>query len=181
MSPLADFDWTAARERLERARLALERGDTHAAEDAERLLEQRARELAQPVPEPPAPVRPIDVIVLDLAGERYAVDVGSVLEVVPVGRLTPVPSTPAFVLGLTTVRGRVLPVMDLAPVLGIDAREDREDSHVVVVQADGVAFGIAAGGVDGPERHEAEKLEAEMVGVLDVHALVAERRLEVEE
>jgi purine-binding chemotaxis protein CheW len=176
------FDWPAARERVERARIALRRIGTYSDQEARELLERRARDLARTVEEPPQPVRPLDVLLLDLAGERYAVEVDSVLEVVPAGSLTPVPCTPRFVLGLTTVRGRVLPVMDVARVLGIAGdEEDRRDSHVVLVEADGVTFGIAAGGVEGPERHDAKKLEADMVGVLDVHALVADRRLEVEE
>jgi purine-binding chemotaxis protein CheW len=175
------FDWPAAHERVERARIALRRIGTYTDEEARELLERRARELARTVAEPPKPVKPLDVLLLDLAGERYAIEVGSVLEVVPAGALTPVPCTPRFVLGLMTVRGRVLPVMDVAHVLGIAGEEDRHDSHVVLVEADGVTFGIAAGGVEGPERHDAGKLEADMVGVLDIHALVADRRLEVEE
>jgi purine-binding chemotaxis protein CheW len=176
------FDWPAARERVERARVALRRIGTYSDEEAQALLERRARELAQPVVQAPEPVRPLDVLLLDLAGERCAVEVGSVLEVLPAGSLTPVPCTPRFVLGLTTVRGRVLPVLDIARVLGIGGDDgDRLDGYVVLVEADGVTFGIAAGGVEGPERHDAGKLEADMVGVLDVHALVADRRLEVEE
>jgi purine-binding chemotaxis protein CheW len=181
VSPLNGFDWPAAHERVERARLALQRIGTYSDDEARALLERRARELARPAQEPPAPVSAIDVLLIELAGERYAVEVGCVVEVVPAASLTPVPCTPRFVLGLTTVRGRVLPVMDIAPVLGIGGDEGREPTNIVVVEADGVPFGIAAGGVEGPERHDAGKLEADMVGVLDVPALVADRRLEVDE
>jgi purine-binding chemotaxis protein CheW len=176
------FDWPAAHERVGRARIALRRIGTYTDEEARELLERRARDLARTAEEPPKPVKPLDVLLLDLAGERYAIEVDSVLEVVHTQSLTPVPCTPRFVLGLTTVRGRVLPVMDVARVLGLEYDDqDRQNSHVVLVEADGVTFGIAAGGVEGPERHDAAKLEADMVGVLDIHALVADRRLEVEE
>ena len=183
MSPHNGFDFPTAHERVERARQALRQLGTYSDEEAQALLERRARELAKPVEEPPQPLKPLDVLLLDLAGERYAVEVGCVLEVVPAGSLTPVPCTPRFVLGLTTVRGRVLPVLDVARVLAIGSGddEDRKHSHIVLVEADGVTFGIAAGGVEGPERHDAGKLEADMVGVLDLHALVADRRLEVDE
>jgi hypothetical protein len=71
-------------------------------------------------------------------------------------------------------------VMDLAPVLGTAAGAG-ERRHVVVVEADAATFGIAADDFDGPVREEAGKLQGDMVAVLDVHALVADRRLEVEQ
>jgi purine-binding chemotaxis protein CheW len=178
MTGRSTIDWTEARERLARARRALERGDADSSTDAARVLELRARRLAQPVETAPEPVDALDVLVVELAGERHAIEVEHVLEVLPAGPLTPVPCTPAFVLGVTNVRGRVLPVLDLVPVLGI-ATAAAERSHVVVVEADAACFGIAADGFEGPVRREAGQLEADMVGVLDVRALVADRRLEV--
>jgi purine-binding chemotaxis protein CheW len=180
MTARSPVDWTEARERLERARRALEHSDTHATADAARVLELRARRLAQPVETVLEPVDALDVLVVKLAGERHAIEVEHVVEVLPAGPLTSVPCTPAFVLGVTNVRGRVLPVLDLVPVLGI-APAAAERGHVVVIEAGGACFGIAADGFEGPVRRAARQLEAEMVGVLDVRALVADRRLEVEQ
>jgi purine-binding chemotaxis protein CheW len=174
------IDWTVARRRLERARRALEGRATHASGDADRVLAERARLLAQPPETVPEPVDARDVLLVTLAGERHAIDVEHVVEVLPAGPLTPVPCTPAFVRGVTNVRGRVLPVLDLAPVLGIAASVG-DGKHHVVVEADGVTFGIAADGFEGPVRQEAGQLKADMVGALDVRALVADRRLEVEQ
>ena len=56
---------------------------------------------------------------LRVAGEAYAVPVGSVLEVVPLGEVTAVPGSRSEVLGVLNVRGQILAVADLAPVLGL--------------------------------------------------------------
>jgi purine-binding chemotaxis protein CheW len=53
-----------------------------------------------------------------VAGEELAMAVGSVEEVVGCGRITRVPSMPLFVRGAMNLRGRALPVIDLAAKLG---------------------------------------------------------------
>ena len=54
-----------------------------------------------------------------LGGESYAVAVENVIEVGGVGELSPVPGAHGAVLGVRNLRGEVLPVFDLASVLGI--------------------------------------------------------------
>jgi purine-binding chemotaxis protein CheW len=49
---------------------------------------------------------------------RLGIPSSSVIEVFRGGRLTPLPRTPAFVLGVTGHRGQVLPVLDLLRFLG---------------------------------------------------------------
>jgi purine-binding chemotaxis protein CheW len=56
---------------------------------------------------------------LTVAGEPYAVPVGSVLEVVPLGEVTDVPGSRAELLGVLNLRGQILAVADLAPILGL--------------------------------------------------------------
>jgi chemotaxis signal transduction protein len=56
---------------------------------------------------------------LRVAGEAYAVPVGSVLEVVGVGEVTAVPGARSELLGVLNLRGQILAVADLAPVLGL--------------------------------------------------------------
>lgn len=48
------------------------------------------------------------------AGEEYATEILRIREVVEYQRLTPVPTTPAWVRGVMNLRGTVVPVLDLA-------------------------------------------------------------------
>ncbi len=52
-------------------------------------------------------------IVFRLGKERYALDAGHVIEVIPRLPLRPQPGTPDFVAGLFNFRGKVVPVLDL--------------------------------------------------------------------
>lgn len=69
-----------------------------------------------------------------LGGHRFAVDVADAREVVVFDDMTPVPLAPSFVLGLANLRGTVMPVVDLAPLLGLPAR-----------QAEGQTLGVVLG------------------------------------
>jgi purine-binding chemotaxis protein CheW len=53
-----------------------------------------------------------------IAGENLAMALGTVEEVLGCGRITRVPSMPRFVRGAMNLRGRALPVIDLAAKLG---------------------------------------------------------------
>lgn len=61
------------------------------------------------------------VCLLTLGGEVYAVDLRHVREVFEVDTITPVPGMPPAFVGVTNVRGAVIPVMDLRRMLGLAA------------------------------------------------------------
>ncbi|HEY9244206.1 MAG TPA: chemotaxis protein CheW [Streptosporangiaceae bacterium] len=54
-----------------------------------------------------------------VAGEAYAIPAGHVVEVAPPAELTRVPGTPPELAGVRNMRGTILPVIDLAALLGI--------------------------------------------------------------
>jgi chemotaxis signal transduction protein len=68
-----------------------------------------------------------------LGGHRFAVDVADAREVVVFDAMTPVPLAPSFVLGLANLRGTVMPVVDLAPLLGLPARQPEAQTLGVVL------------------------------------------------
>lgn len=59
------------------------------------------------------------VCLLTLGGEIYAVDLRHVREVFEVDVITPVPGMPPALVGVTNVRGAVIPVMDLRRMLNL--------------------------------------------------------------
>jgi purine-binding chemotaxis protein CheW len=69
-------------------------------------------------PEENAAPPPVGLVTFFVAGVEYGVPVARVHEVVRVETITRVPLAPPHVRGLTTHRGRMIPVIDLAAVLG---------------------------------------------------------------
>lgn len=90
---------------------------------AQELLEQRAQLLAQPQVSLQVDTSQTRLMLFARSGARYALDTRFVLEVLAVSAHTELPFTPAFNLGLTSARGELLPLFDLAALLGEPARE----------------------------------------------------------
>jgi purine-binding chemotaxis protein CheW len=120
-------------------------------------------------------------LIVGIADERYAVPVQDVAEVAPVGELTPVPGAPPAVMGVKSLRGRVIPVVDLGAVLGMRTSHGRR--AIVLVDDDGDAAGLAVDAVldVGPvEARPGEDVEpplagsvvvdGRLVGIVDVRA-----------
>jgi purine-binding chemotaxis protein CheW len=170
----ARLDWERARERLAAARRALE-APSPAEERA--VLAERARALSRPLPDPLAGVADHDVVVFSVCGERFAVAAEDVLEAFELTDPTQVPGTPARLVGVVYHRGRVLAVMDLRETLVAGGGPAGELRHVVAVQVDGLAFGIAAEAVEETSREQAGAL----LTVLDLEALAADARLRIDD
>ncbi len=89
-------------------------------------------------------------MLLGIGGSTYAMPVAAVREIVRLPAVTRVPGLPAFVTGLANVRGRVLAVLDLRPLLGLDAA--RGERLVILDRADAGSPPVSAaagGGVIG--------------------------------
>lgn len=90
------------------------------AQPGSKLLERRARELARAVEAEGGLADGLEVITFHLGGERYAIDTRYVLEVSPLTQVTRVPGAGATLVGVANLRGTLLPVFDLAQVLGLE-------------------------------------------------------------
>ena len=193
------IDWQEAYARLARAGRALEAGAEVAPEEAQRILDKRAKALARPREEVSLPTVALDLLVFSLGAERYGIETTCVVDVLRFTELTRVPCTPPFVLGVVNHRGRIVPVLDLQRLLGTAGAEtSTAEGRIVTVEAGGMTFGILAAAVTGSIRIGADVLAparsavgsgpslvrgvtAEMVAVLDVDALVHDPRIVVNE
>lgn len=72
-------------------------------------------------------------IVFEVAGQKLIAPLGEIAEVLATPTYTPMPLTKEWLLGIANVRGRLLPLMDLAKFLRIDAKNHIKHQKVMVV------------------------------------------------
>lgn len=148
----ASVDWRDVHQRLDAARAAVERTWMPDAEETKRILKARAQALArEPVPAEAAGGR-IEVVEFILAHERYAIESQYVREVYPLENLTPLPCTPAFVLGIVNVRGEILSVIDIKKFFDLPEKGLTDLNKVIVLQSGNMLFGILADAIAGVRR-----------------------------
>ena len=65
------------------------------------------------------PLSTVQYLTFLTAGEEYAIAIVKVREIIEYEAVTTVPNTPVWIRGVTNLRGRVVPVVDLAVKFGI--------------------------------------------------------------
>ena len=102
---------------------------------ADELGATGAAEVAAPVPE-------LHLVTFLLEREAYGVPVQRVREVIRVGEITRVPQAPEHVRGVTNLRGRILPVVELRGRLGLTPAVVTPRSRIIVTEAHGRILGL---------------------------------------
>jgi purine-binding chemotaxis protein CheW len=100
------------------------------------------------------------VVVLRVQGGDYAVPINRVQEIVRVPEITRVPHAQAGVEGVINLRGRVLPVVDLAARLALGITQRARSARVVVVDGGSESVGLLVDGVSEVLRVSAADVEA---------------------
>jgi len=112
--------------------------------DLHDILAQRARELATEVYEEYEDESAIEVLEFLLSGERYAIDMGYVKEVALLREITQLPGTPPFILGIISLRGAIISLVDLRTILGLPPKGLTDYNRVIVLHGEKMTFGVLA-------------------------------------
>jgi purine-binding chemotaxis protein CheW len=87
----------------------------------------------------------IELACFALGDVTLAIDVQQLREVARCPRLTPLPQAPSLIEGVIDLRGRVIPVIDLGRALLDRPIPDGPLARVVVLECDGLVFGLRVG------------------------------------
>ncbi len=82
------------------------------------------------------------LVVFNLGGEAYAVDITAVREIIQMQPITGLPDTAHFMEGVINLRGRVITVMDLRKRFGLGEVERSKESRIVILNIEGQEIGI---------------------------------------
>src|SRR5688572_23531277 len=72
-------------------------------------------------------------VVFQVREERYGIRSQSILEVIPLVRLRPVPRAPSWLIGMFVYRGTLTPVIDLCMLIGGYVCPARLSSRIILV------------------------------------------------
>jgi purine-binding chemotaxis protein CheW len=89
-----------------------------------------------------SPASEISLACFEAGGRSYALDVTAVREIVRMSEITPLPNAPELIEGVVELRGRVVPVLDLGRVLGVESVVRTGDNRIVVLEHDGMRLGL---------------------------------------
>ncbi|WP_448522922.1 chemotaxis protein CheW [Pseudothermotoga sp.] len=99
-----------------------------------------------------------EVFVFGVGGQEMAFDVEHVSIVIEKTDITPVPRAKKNVLGVMNLRGRIVPVIDLAAMLNLSSKDSAE-GKIVVVNYEDIETGFLVEKVRGVMRVNSEDVE----------------------
>ena len=194
----AAIDWRALHQRLDVAQAATEHAWIPNAEETKRILKARAQALAREPGEAQA-ADALEIVEFMLAHEKYGVETSFVREIHPLTNLTPLPCTPAFVLGVVNLRGEIVSVIDIKKFFDLPEKGLTDLNKVVVLQSETMRFGVLADAVLGVRRIPVAELQpslptltgireqylkgvtSERMIVLDAEKLLSDEKMVVQE
>ena len=140
----SQIDWQAIGKRLLEASVATQEALQPSPERARRILDERASNLARPSVDPHSARNTTDVISFALDGEQFCIETRCVREVRRFGEVTPLPGVPDFLVGVTNLRGEILPLIDIRCFLELPSKGPAVPSHVIICGDARAEFGIIA-------------------------------------
>ncbi|KAA0238682.1 purine-binding chemotaxis protein CheW [bacterium] len=99
------------------------------------------------------------VVIFRLGKEYYALDIQAVQEIVRMQAITAIPGTDFWVEGITNLRGRVVPVIDLRKRCNVDISDYTPETRIVVVSSATGMVGLIVDAVSEVLRIPSEQVE----------------------
>jgi len=87
------------------------------------------------------------LVVFDLAGESYGINIAAVESIIKMQAITQLPQAPYYVKGVTNLRGAVLPVIDLRLRFDLAAQEVSRQTRIIIVTMGKIKVGVVVDGV----------------------------------
>lgn len=122
---------------------------TLSSEEKAKILKERARKLAASVKAEESKEENLEVVEFLLSQERYGFESQYIREVYPLENFTPIPCTPAFVLGVINVRGQILSIIDMGRFFDLPRKGITDLNKVIILRSDDMEFGILADEISG--------------------------------
>lgn len=112
--------------------------------EKERILRERARDLAAAHEKSAEQEDARQVVLFSLDRETYGFELRYVREVCPLQDFVPLPGTPDFVLGIINVRGQILSIVNLKKFFDLPEKALTDLNRVIILKRGEMEFGILA-------------------------------------
>jgi purine-binding chemotaxis protein CheW len=99
------------------------------------------------------------LVVFTLADEQYALPIGSVIEIIRHTRARTISTTNPWVRGVIGLRGKIIPIFDLAARVGLSGKPEAESDKIVIIDTATGPIGVIVQEVDEVLTITADQIE----------------------
>lgn len=84
----------------------------------------------------------LQLVIFQLGGEEFGVDIMAVQEIIKMPEITPIPQAPEYVAGVINLRGKIIVVVSLGKKFDIQSCDKNEEYKVIVVELENQVIGM---------------------------------------
>jgi len=110
-----------------------------------------------PAPEPKLATS-AQFVGFEIDGQKCLFHIERIQEIVTPGRVTRLPDVPAYVVGVSNLRGTIIPIIDLRLLFGLEPRTADADTRTIVVNVGDRIMGCTVDAVSQVIRIQADQI-----------------------
>lgn len=99
-------------------------------------------------------------LTFQLGHEYYAVEISYVTEINKMLSIVPIPGTPDYFKGIVSLRGKIIPVIDMRLKLRKTAEQYNDRTCIIILDIDGIQSGLIVDAVSDVTLIEEDSIEA---------------------
>jgi len=89
----------------------------------------------------------LQLVVFSIGSEEFGVEIMNVQEIIRMTNITRIPQAPDYIRGIINLRGRIIVVINLNVVLGMQSKEQDENTRIIVVSIGDTVMGFVVDSV----------------------------------
>jgi purine-binding chemotaxis protein CheW len=164
------IDWEKIHSRMNSALEKNEHGWEPSDEEIKKIFAARTKDLARRKEKEKQSSEYLEVAEFVLADERYGIESFRIVEVYPLKDLTPLPSTPPFIMGIINVRGQILTVIDIKKFFDLPDKGLSDLSKVIIVKVGETEVGFLADVCMGISSIPLNRIQSSLSTLTDIGA-----------
>ena len=122
----------------------------------------------------------LQFIVFRLAREWYGVEITKVKEIIKTGKITYLPSSPEFIVGIVNLRGNILSVTDLKTIFSLPYEESTEKTRIIVIKSGVLETGLLVDEVVESIEVPVSKIEPVLLSIPEEEGIYIEGQCKVD-
>ncbi len=101
----------------------------------------------------------LQLVVFAIGSEEFGVEIMNIQEIIRMTNITRIPQAPGYIKGIINLRGRIIVVINLNVIMGMESKEQDENTRIIVASIGETVMGFVVDSVSEVIRLQQKNVE----------------------
>ncbi len=101
----------------------------------------------------------LQLVVFNIGPEEFGMEIMKVQEIIRMTNITKIPQASNYIRGIINLRGKIIAVINLNMIMGMQSKEQDENTRIIVADIDNIVMGFIVDSVSEVIRMPASSIE----------------------